>query len=537
MMRALLLSRVRLTRRAWTHRHARGGWVRHPAVAVLVAAWMGGFVLAGLRALFGALAAAGASPRELAALLALVLSATLAALVVFDVDDAVRTLVSDSDLELLRRSPIPPRTLLALKALDAAPRAAMPMLVLALPALVAFAAQGGGGPLFWAAAIVVLAALWVTPLSIGAALSLLVLRAVPAARAREALGLLATLTLTLLWAATAIVAPRVLQTDPTALPGLRAALARALENPGPAAAAAQAMAAAARGDVRSVARELGWLVAGAALATLAALAVAHAALPAVLDRLAGSGTRERPAARGAPSRPFAWRTRGIARAIVRRDGRMLRRSWTLLGDLAVASGLWTLLPLAGAARLELPWSPLARLMLLTISVGLGYEIAARSMPFERHAHYWSRLAPVEATRWLAGKLAGSALLAIPVVTAVGLSLAIARPIATEALGPAACLAIAALALSLASGLWAGVVFGDPEWINPRAMLRLSGRLMTSGLLLVEIGFWLGIAALLDLRTGGRWGPIWAGVPLIGAGLAIVPFRLASGRLAARDSSH
>lgn len=538
MMRALVLSRVRLARRAWLHRPPRGGWVRHPLAALAVAAWLGSFVLAGLRALFTALAANGANAHEMAAVLALALSAALAALVVFDVDDAVRTLVADSDLELLRRAPISPATLFTLKAIDAGPRALLPMLVLALPALIAYAGRVAAGTTYWCAAAAVLATLWVMPLSIGAALSLLLLRVAPPARARETLSLLATLTLTLLWIASAVLLPRALDAGPGTLAGLRVVMARALESPGPAAAAARALAAAASGDLATSVREIAWLTIVAVAAVLAALAVAHVALPAVLERLAGGSARSaRAARRGAEARPFEWRTRGVARAIVRRDGRMLRRSWTLLGDLAVASVLWTLLPLAAASRVDLPWNPLARLMLLTVSVGLGYEIAARSVPFERHASYWSRVAPVDSSRWLAGKLAGSASLAAPVVVMVGAALVIARPLGGRDLWASACLAAGALGLSLSTGLWAGIVFGDPEWINPRAMLRLAGRLVASGLLLAELALWLGVAALIGTWPGHDSIGVWAAIPLVGSLLAMIPLYSARRHMVRQDSSH
>jgi hypothetical protein len=256
-------------------------------------------------------------------------------------------------------------------------------------------------------------------------------------------------------------------------------------------------------------------------------------LPAVIERVAseGSGRARAHGERGASAsrpRPAAWRTGNVIAAIVRRDGRMLRRNWTLLGDLAVASVLWALIPLAAAARFELPWGILSRMMLLALSVGLGYEIAARSIPFERHAAHWVRLAPARGSLWLAGKAAGSTLLALPVMVLVAVTLSSARHLGARDLWPAACLATAGLFLSLATGLWAGATFGDPEWINPRAMLGLSGRIVTSLLLLLQLALWLGVATLLDVRSGfGGAGWIWMLAPALGAVLSLLPLTAAS----------
>jgi hypothetical protein len=519
---ALLRSRLLILGRSLFRSPPRGGWVRHPLVAVGVSLWLGSLVLGGLRGLFGALAESGA--------LALALSATLVALLVFDVDDAVRTLVVDSDLELLRRAPLSPAGLLGLKLLDAAPRTALPLLVVAGPAVLAYAERAAPGPAFWPAATLVLAALWAIPLTLGLGLSLLILARVPAARAREALGLLATLTLTLLWIVSAVLLPRAVGSDANGLAALRAAVAGALRGPAPPAIAGRALLAATEAAWGPMSAELGWLALMVAGAVALMVAIGARTLPAVIERVAAGGggrARARIARGGAAARPrSAWRTGSVIAAIVRRDGRMLGRNWTLLGDLAVASVLWALIPLAAAARFELPWAALSRMMLLALAVGLGYEIAARSIPFERHAAHWARLAPAPESLWLAGKAAGSALLALPVVIVVALVLASARPLAARDLWSASCLAAAGLFLSLATGLWAGATFGDPEWINPRAMLGLSGRILTSLLLLLQLALWLGVATLLDVRSGPGSVWIWTLAPALGAALSLFPLAAA-----------
>jgi len=538
---ALLLSRVRLARRAILMR-PRGdrSWLKHPLVALAVGAWMGAFVYGGMKSVFAILRTAGADPVEMAGALALALSASLIALLVFDVDDAVRTLVQDADLELLRRAPVPPALLLALKSLDAAPRTLTPVLVLAAPAILAYASEVTVEPWLAPVAAVSLLALWALPLAVGATLGLLVLRVAPANRAREALSLLSTLTLTSLWIAGAVWLPRGLAANGGSLGGLRGALARGLSAPTPSAAAARALAAAVAGSREDALHQLGWLLVVVAAAIALALLVARWNLSAVLERVASGGAaassaREHHttgAARTSAPRARDWPGGGPVTAILRRDATLLRRNWTLLGDLLVASSLWVLLPLAGMAKWDISWALLARVMLLTVSVGLGYEVAARSIPFERHLGYWSRVTPVPPGRWLTAKVIGAGLLAVPVVLLAAVVLVSIRPLAPDVLWRSASVVAGALTLSLSSGVWAGLVFGDPEWINPRAMLKLSGRLATSALLLLQIGLWLGFIAVLEsVAPAGRFPELWLAAPVLGLALAVAPLAAARARLA------
>jgi ABC-2 type transport system permease protein len=541
MIGALLLSRWRLAKRALLRRPGPGQtWLRHPAVTVAIGLWMGAFVYGGMHSVFTILRTAGASPAELAGALALALSASLVALLVFDVDDAVRTLVQDADLELLRRAPVPPATLLALKSLDAAPRTLTPLLVLAVPALLAYSTDVPVDAWFAPVAVVSMLALWALPLALGATLGLLLLRVVPAARARESLALLSTLTLTTLWIAGAVWLPRGLEAGSGAIGGLREALARGLSSPAPSAAAARALAAAVTGSRADIVRELTGLLALVAVAIGVAILVARANLAPVLERVAAGSVatpRARRSAEAAPAGTRRWRGGGPIAAILRRDGRLLRRNWTLLGDLLVASTLWVLLPLAGMAKWDISWELLARVMLLTVSVGLGYEIAARSIPFERHLGYWSRVSPLPAGRWLAAKVIGAGLLAIPVVVLAGTVLGAVRPLPAGVLWRAACVVTGALTLSISSGVWAGLVFGDPEWINPRAMLRLSGRLATSGLLLLQIALWLGVIAAEQALAPTMSPLFWLGAPVLGALFAALPVMAAVRRLETLGLAH
>ncbi len=200
------------------------------------------------------------------------------------------------------------------------------------------------------------------------------------------------------------------------------------------------------------------------------------------------------------------------RATLARDRRLFTREWTVLGDVVVATLLWTLLPLASGALLVARGGELARIMLVTLAVGLGYEIAARSIPFERAGLTWSRLAPVRPGRWLAAKLASATLLAGGLLLTVSVVLAFAGRLGLrgwlESLGGA----IPALALSTLLGLWAGAAFGDLRWTNPRRMLTLAGRLTASGLMLAQVTSWL----LVELGSGAR-----------GLGLPLRPIALAA----------
>jgi len=111
---------------------------------------------------------------------------------------------------------------------------------------------------------------------------------------------------------------------------------------------------------------------------------------------------------------------------IARDARLFLRDWTMLSDVLMSAALWTLLPFVG---LSLPAGrgPLVDgLALLALAVALGYEVAARALPFEREGGAWRRLAPVSAWRWTLAKLAGAALVAAPILLVA--SLAIALPL-------------------------------------------------------------------------------------------------------------
>ena len=531
MIRALLLSRVRMVRRDFFSPPVRRGWARHPAFAILLAVLLALVVRFGLVEAFAAIAA-GAGEEARVGLLALALTGALVALLAFDVDDVVRTLLLDPDLDLLRRAPRPASTLLAIKALDAAPRTLLPLLVLAVPAIAVYL-RDRPAPLAGAAvALLVLVLLWGATLAAGVALSLGILSVVPAARAREALGLVSTLVFLALWLLGTLVLPRALA--PGSGHSLTPTLETAARGASPSAAAARAIAAAARGATIRAGGDFVFLVAIAiASAGLVALA-ARFALAAALERIAGgSAAAPRTIASPRPSRP--WTRDGDVAAILRRDGRMLRRSWTILGDLLVASLLWALLPLLGFARGEMPAPTLVRMAIVTIAVGLGYEVGARSIPFERRAGFWARVSPVGRRRYCAAKLVGATLVAAPIVLVVGALLFFFAHVDPATAVRMAGLIPGALVLSQSTGIWAGAVFGDPDWVNPRAMLRFSGRLVAAVLVVVQLALWIGVIAWLD----GSAAPtaLWLTAGAAAAVFSIIPMWAASRRLVESDSRH
>src|SRR5262249_10481310 len=148
---------------------------------------------------FDDLVRAGATPREMQALLALAFDVAIAMLVLFDLESAVSTLILDRDLDLLRTAPLSPRALLGLKLLDALPRTIVPTGVVALPAVLASAPLGPAPAAMWILAPPALALLWAIPLGAGTALSLALIPRIPGRRARELIGFISLIAFVALW--------------------------------------------------------------------------------------------------------------------------------------------------------------------------------------------------------------------------------------------------------------------------------------------------------------------------------------------------
>jgi hypothetical protein len=505
---------------AWFDRRRGAARAAHPLLGLLLALIIAGLIGLAIAALFGQLAAEGSSADETAAVLAMLLNATLLGMLVFDLHEAVSTLVADSDLELLRRAPIRPGELFLLKLLDALPRTSTLLLVLALPAIAAYHAFHPLPRWAWLLLPLQLLALWAIPLGLGIALGVLFLRLVPAARARQALGLVSTLTLFGLWMANSFLLPRLADHEGDPIARLRVAWGSDSISPGHW--ISRAVAGAASGEIDTPLVATVALVAIAVASLVAAALVASHHLEAAQARIAAGPGRRR--ARRA-TRPRALGRTTLLGAVLRRDARLLARDWTVLGDVMTAVILWTLLPLVGAPVYTPSSHLLARAMLLALSVGLGYEVAARALPFERRGTVWMRIAPVAATRFVAAKLAGAAALSLPLVliaaagTSIGFSLS-----AREALESLAVTA-PALALSLAVGLWTGARFGNPEWTNPRAMLTLSGRALATVMLLVQAAAWLMWFGFAESARAAAPDALLIGAPIaVTLVIAIVPLR-------------
>ena len=487
----------------------------------------------GLRAFFGHLAAGGLGAEEAAVLLSLLLAAGLAALLVFDLQEAVSVLLLDSDLELLRVAPLSPRSLFLLKLADALIATSTLILVFLAPALIAYGVIYRLPGWAWALIPVQLGALWTIPLGAGVALALLGVSRLPVRRARERLALLSTLTLTLAWLANAFLLPRLGGPDGSLPDSLARLAARpaGLAWASPTIWAARSLAAAARGDSAAAVWNAAVLAGAGALALgFAAWVAGHALEPAQL-RVSTPAARRGGRARAVPCELPSRRRGGVHAAILRRDRLLFIRDWTVLTDVFTGSLLWTLLPLVAMPHRAAPEPWIVRSMLVTLAVALGYEVAARALPFERGGGAWLRLAPVPAGRWLAAKLAGATALALPLLLLAAVTLALAFRIpAAEWIGILS-LALPALGLALALGLMNGAAFGDPAWTNPRAMLKLPGRLLASLLLILQVTLWIGLAlAAHALRALLPRALVLGGPALLALGLAVLPLRAAARRL-------
>lgn len=544
---AVARGRLRLARNSLLRRGpAPGPRARHPLFAAVLALALAGILFGGMRTLFAWVAGNGAGAGAAAALLGLLLTAGLAGLLVFDLQEAISVLLLDSDLELLRRAPLSARAVFALKLADAFARTSTMLAIFLLPALLAYAAVYPLPPWGWAILPLDLAGLWAIPLGLGVALAIAVISRVPVKRAREVLGLLSTFTLVLVWFANAFLLPRLAKSDepvPQVIARLMAAPSRSAMLL-PSTWAARALAAAARHDAGpAVLATLALVLAGLLAIGLAAWAAAHgletaqARVAAPIGRRRPRGhartTGEAPAtARARPvPMPGAGRRSGAWAAILRRDARLFFRDWTVLGDVLVSAALWTLFPLASLALRAQSAPGMVRAMAVTLAVALGYEVAARSLPFEREGGAWRQLAPVPSTRWAAAKLAGAAAIAAPMLLAASVTLALVFRVGMVEWLRVLCLALPALGLALTLGLINGATFGNPRWTDPRTMLGLAGRLIALLLLAAQLALWF--AVWLAARTFA--GALPAGADLygpiaLGALLAAAPFFMTARRL-------
>ncbi len=424
---------------------------------------------------FEALAGAGVPQPVAERVFAWVVQVALAGLLVLDLQLAVTHLVAGRDIELLRRAPLATHQVLGVALLRSLPQSSGMLLAFALPAWFAMArAYPALAPQgVWLAPV--LALLWAVALGSGLALALALLRVTPAARLREALGLIATLIVTATWLANSFLLPRLDRER-----GLDAVLAGSLLTlpPPPAWSPAAWVAPAMAGTP-------------AALAALAAAALAAALLAWGASRLwlddvqsrAAAGTRRRER----PGR--VTRSRGLLAAFLRRDAALLARDWTMVADIVTAAVLWLLLPLVLAPALELPPAALARSMLVLLATGLGYEVASRALPLERHLIVWAHLSPVGARAWMMRRMAGVALFSLPFVIAAAALLTVSLGLRGEPLAHALLIGAGAWALAIGVGFATGALAGDPDWVHPRAMLGFGGRLAATFAAVAQAGGW------------------------------------------------
>ena len=513
--RALLL-RNAFARRGGARANARA-WL--DVVLLLAFAALAWFALSRL---FERMALDGVPLTDASAALGFLLTLAWIGLAVFDLNHAVSGLVLDSDLELLRRAPLRPAAIALLKLLDALPATGTLMLVLAGPAVAAFARAYPIGLAAWLLLPLQAAAVWAIPLALGLSLALLAVRVLPPRMARDAFGVSAAFTLTVLWLANLFMLPRV-TADAGALaqPLVRLGYAwqhvaaglpsfwwaEALRNE-----AALAALPAGDGAGPMIVGLLAWnalliTVALLSLAILAAVATHH--LEPVLSAVADRPGRKLSARRDAPTARFGG---GLIRAVLRRDAHLIARDWPVLSDVAIASLLWVLLPLVAVPLGDVGPASLAIAMVVTLAVALGYEVAARSVPFEREGLLWTRLAPVDPARWAIAKLLGAAAFAVPVLVFAALVVGTVLRPGWASLAPATLVTLSALTTSLALGVWTGLRFGDPRWTNPRAMLRLGGRLLATIGVMVQLVGWLVFLILTGPGGPAHGQPLWSLLP-------------------------
>ena len=175
----VLRSRLTLAR-AELFTRERGRWrARSGLGAVALALAISALLTYSLTRLFVAFAADGATALEASRVLVAVFTATALGTLLFDLHATMATLLLAPDLELLRRAPLPARTVLALKLLDALPLSSTMILALAIPTTIAFA-LAYPGTLHIGLAPFVLAALWAVPLGLGVAVAAALVRIAPA---------------------------------------------------------------------------------------------------------------------------------------------------------------------------------------------------------------------------------------------------------------------------------------------------------------------------------------------------------------------
>jgi hypothetical protein len=476
-----------------------GGRARRGLVPIVLSVFMAGAAAATFAVLFGALETAGAPTETRARVLGWAFTFAFVLLALGDLLTVVSAAATAPDLPRLLAAPLRPRELLLLKFLQTLPRTLGPVVAIALPAALCFAAGADVDPgVNPGVLIVALATLWAIPLGLGCALAIPLLRAAPAARLRESIAVLATLAFLGGWLANTFWMPRLL-----AGVDLSARLRAIPPLPAwsPATWAADAIA-------RPGERGLEAFAACIA-ASLAALALAFGIAERMLERL-------QPGAAPAPGmtvRGSVRRAATLTGAFLRRDLALFARDWPVLLDLAARLLLWTLLPLAVLPLAPMPPAELVRDMLVTLTLSLGNDIGTRALPLERHALAWARLSPVGGARWVLRRALGVAGLAVAILLAGAVLAGTALRLPLPGIADAFLFELPAAATALGFGLLIGAWLGDPEWRDPRAMLGAGGRTVSALVMLTQGAVWVAASHALGPKPVG---PGWL-VALVAVG--------------------
>ncbi|NOT35243.1 MAG: hypothetical protein HOP12_13940, partial [Candidatus Eisenbacteria bacterium] len=175
-------------------------------------------------------------------------------------------------------------------------------------------------------------------------------------------------------------------------------------------------------------------------------------------------------------------------------------------------GLFGILPLMPGLDGEV-WQrgALGAGVLLAIGTGLGGELGARLVPLERRGLAWARLGPQPSGAWVTAKWLTSLIVGTPLVVLIWALTVFGLRLPPESAAVALATGLLALAGGAASGIWIGAAFGDPEWTNPRAMLRLAGRVLSLIAFVIQAAM-LGLLILVPASNGaGTVAWLWIAV--------------------------
>jgi hypothetical protein len=469
------------TRRAYWS----GGRPRLGLTGIVLALVIAGALSLTLVLLFGALERMSAPAESFARVLGWAFTFAFVLLLLGDLLTVVSAAAAAPDLERLLAAPIRPRELLLVKFLETLPRTLGPVVAIALPAALCFAASNPGtDPVVLGVALVTL---WAVPLALGTSLAIPLLRLAPVARLRETIALLATLAFIGGWLANTFWMPRLFASADVG------ARLRAIPPPpawSPATWAADALA---RPGERGLAA-----LAACVAASLGALLLAFGVAERMLARLQPGMV----ISSGMTVRGSSRRAATLTGAFLRRDLALFARDWPVLLDLVARLVLWTLLPLAVLPLAPLPPAELVRDMLVTLTLSLGNDIGTRALPLERRSLAWARLSPVGGARWVLRRAIGVAGLGVAILLAgallAGTALGLPAPVTLDAFA----FALPAAATALGFGLLIGALLGDPEWRDPRAMLGPGGRTVSALVMLTQGAAWVAASHALGPRPAG-----------------------------------